>query len=323
MNRPVPFRAVLRSEWTKLWSVPSTWWCTAVYLLVVGASGWLAAAGTDSAARADVAVQTALSGFGVGQLALLVLGVLVVSTEFASGLALVTLTVAPRRSRLLAAKTLVVAAYSLVFSALLAVACALAARTLTAVPGGVRPGDPDVLRTLGLQVGAAVLVGVFGVALGAVLRSTAGAVGIGSALVLVAPPAFALAGSHWAARVSQSLPALRVGEDAFLAVATPWPVGMAVVAAWAAGVWVVGAGAAGTPGRLKPAVGCASVGVAARPVGCRHCAPVGHRHPLRHPAARGWVASWAHGGRRPRHLRGQVARGRAGGAGPGRRSGVR
>ena len=152
-----------------------------------------------------------------------------------------TLTAVPRRSRLLVAKTLVVLAYSLLFSALLAVNSALAARTLTAVPGGVRPDDPDVLRTLALQVAAAGLVGVLGVALGAVLRSTAGAVGIGATLVLVAPPALALAGSDLAARISQSLPALRVGEDAFLAVATSWPVGMAVVAAWALGVWVLGA----------------------------------------------------------------------------------
>lgn len=233
--------AALRSEWTKLWSVRSTWWCTGVYALVVGGGGWLAAAGTDSAARADVAVQTALTGFGIGQLVLVVLGVLVVTGEFASGMALVSLTVVPRRGRLLAAKTVVVLGYCLGSSALLAVICALAARTLTAVPGGVQPGDPAVLRTLGLQVAAAGLVGVLAVALGTVLRSTAGAVGIGTALVLVAPPALALVGSRLASRLSQSLPALRVGQDAFLAVATPWRVGMAVLAAWAVGLWVVGA----------------------------------------------------------------------------------
>ena len=233
--------AALRSEWTKLWSVRSTWWCTAVYVLVVGGGGWLAAAGTDSAARADIAVQTALTGFGIGQLVLVVLGVLVVTGEFASKMALVSLTVVPRRARLLAAKTVVVLVYCVLLSALLAVVCALAARTLTAVPGGVRPGDPDVLRAMGLQVGAAALVGVLAVALGTVLRSTAGAVGVGMTLVFVAPPALALVGSRWASRLSQSLPALRVGEDAFLAVATPWRVGMAVLAAWALGIWVVGA----------------------------------------------------------------------------------
>jgi ABC-type transport system involved in multi-copper enzyme maturation permease subunit len=234
--------AVLRSEWTKLWSVRSTWWCTAVYVLVVGAGGWLAAAGTDSASRADIAVQTALTGFGIGQLVLVVLGVLVVTNEFASGMALVSLTVVPRRGRLLVAKTVVVLVYCLLLSALLAVVCALAARTLTAVPGGVQPGDPAVLRTLGLQVGAAGLVGVLSVALGTVLRSTAGAVGIGMALVFVVPPALALVGSRLASHISQSLPALRVGEDAFLAVPTSWQVGMAVLVAWAVGVWLVGAG---------------------------------------------------------------------------------
>jgi hypothetical protein len=237
----VPFRAVLRSEWTKLWSVRSTWWCTAVCVVVIGAAGWLAAAGTDSSSRADIAVQTALTGFGVGQLVLVVLGVLVVSSEFASGMVLVSLTAVPRRTRLLLAKTVVVTAYCLALGAVLALVCALAARTLTAVPGGVRPTDPAVVRTLLLQVGAAGLVGVLGVALGAMLRSTAGAVGVGMALVFVLPPALALAGGELASRASQALPALRVGEDAFLAVATPWPVGMAVVAAWSVGVWVLGA----------------------------------------------------------------------------------
>jgi ABC-2 type transport system permease protein len=232
---------VLRSEWTKLWSVRSTWSCTVVYVVVVGAGGWLAAAGTDSASRADVAVQTALTGFGIGQLALVVLGVLVVTGEFASGMALVSLTVVPRRGRLLVAKTVVVLVYSLLVSAVLAVVCALAARTLTAVPGGVRPGDPAVLRALGLQVAAAGLIGVLAVALGTVLRSTAGAVGIAMALVFVAPPALALVGSKLASHISQALPALRVGEDAFLTVATPWHVGMAVLAAWAVGIWAVGA----------------------------------------------------------------------------------
>jgi ABC-2 type transport system permease protein len=57
----------------------------------------------------------------------------------------------------------------------------------------------------------------------------------------VLPPAFALAGGEIASRVSQALPALRVGEDAFLAVATPWPLGMAILTAWAVVVWVVAA----------------------------------------------------------------------------------
>ncbi|RBY89475.1 ABC transporter permease [Blastococcus sp. TF02A-30] len=241
MSRGVPFGAVLRSEWTKLWSVRSTWWATVVLVVVVAGVGALAAASTDTEERAEVAVQTALIGFGVGQLALLVVGVLAVSAEFASGSAVATFTVVPRRTRLLLAKTLVVGAYCLVLAAVLAAGCFLAARTFTAVPGGVGPTDPEVLRTLGLQVAAAVLVGVLGVALGAVLRSTAGAAGVGAALVLVLPPVLALSGPRWAERLSQALPMVRVGQDAFFAVPTSWEVGTAVVAAWAIGAWAAGA----------------------------------------------------------------------------------
>jgi ABC-2 type transport system permease protein len=237
----VPFAALLRSEWTKLRSLRSTWWCTAIYLLTVGATAWLAAASTDTAPRADVAVGVTLTGFGFGQLVLLVLGVLVVTSEFASGLALVSMTAVPRRTRLLLAKTLVVTAYCALLTAVLVPVCFLAARTLIAVPGGVPWADPDVLRSLGLQVGAAALIAVLAVALGAVLRSTAGAVGLGAALVFALPPALALSGGEIASRISQTLPALRVGDDAFLAVATTWPVGMAVVAGWAVVGWLLGA----------------------------------------------------------------------------------
>jgi ABC-2 type transport system permease protein len=237
----VPFAALLRSEWTKLRSLRSTWWCTAIYLLTVGVTAWLAAASTDTAPRADVAVGVTLTGFGFGQLVLLVLGVLVVTSEFASGLALVSMTAVPRRTRLLLAKTLVVTAYCALLTAVLVPVCFLAARTLIAVPGGVPWADPDVLRSLGLQVGAAALVAVLAVALGAVLRSTAGAVGLGAALVFALPPALALSGGEIASRISQALPALRVGDDAFLAVATTWPVGMAVVAGWAVVGWLLGA----------------------------------------------------------------------------------
>jgi ABC-2 type transport system permease protein len=237
----VPFRAVLRSEWTKLRSVRSTWWCTGIYLLVVGGTGWLAAASTDSSSRADVAVSVALTGFGFGQLVLVVLGALTVTSEFASGSAVATLTAVPRRTRLLVAKTLVVGLWCALLTAVLAAVCFLAARTLIAVPGGVPWDDPGLLRALGLQVGAATLVGVLAVALGAVVRSTAGAVGLGAALVFGLPPILALAEGGIASRISQALPALRVGEEPFLAVATTWPVGMGVAGAWAVGCWVLGA----------------------------------------------------------------------------------
>ncbi|SEO76897.1 hypothetical protein [Trujillonella endophytica] len=232
---------LVAAAWTRLSSVRSTWWCTAVHLVVAAGFGWLAAAGTPTSSRADVAVEVALTGFGFAQLVLVVLGVLAVSAEFGTGSAVSALVAVPRRTAWLAATTAVVSAWAALLTAVAAVGCAVAARVLVAVPGGVSLTDPAVLRALGLQVAGAVLVTVLGVGLGTLLRATAGGVGLGMALVFVLPPALALAGGRWATVASQGLPALRVGEDPFLAVSTTWAVGLAVTAGWALAAWALGA----------------------------------------------------------------------------------
>jgi ABC-2 type transport system permease protein len=238
----VPFTALLRSEWTKLRTLRSTWWCLAVYVVLALGLGWLAAAVTQSAPDAGLAVAAALTGFGFGQLVLVVLGVLVGATEFTSGSAVASFTGVPRRSRLLLAKTVVVGVGAAVVSAVLAVGCAVAARTLTDVSdGGIGFTDPAVLRPLGLQVAVAVAVVVLSVALGTLLRSTAGGVGVGFAMVLVAPPLLAADGRRLPERIADLLPALRVGEDPFLAGPATWTAGVAVVAAWAVGAWLLSA----------------------------------------------------------------------------------
>jgi ABC-2 type transport system permease protein len=237
----VPLRAVLRSEWTKLATLRSTWWCAAVYVVVVLAFGWLAAAVTDQVPSAGFAVAAALTGFGFGQPVLVVLGVLTGAMEFATGTAVASFAGVPRRSRLLLAKTTVVAVFAAVITAVLTVGCALAARTLTVVPGGLELTDPAVLRPLAVQVAVATLVVVLGVALGALVRSTAGGIGIGLALVLVVPPLLAADGRRLTEQLSEVLPALRVGEDAFLAGPDAWTAGLAAAGVWALGAWVLSA----------------------------------------------------------------------------------
>jgi ABC-2 type transport system permease protein len=237
----VRFGAVLRSEWTKLWSVRSTWWCAVVYAALVSALGWLGAALTDSAPRVDFAVGAALTGFGFGQLVLVVLGVLVGAGEHATGMAVSSFTAVPRRTRLLLARTVVVAAATALLTAILALGCVLAAGLLTEVPGGVSLADPRVLRPVGLQVAEAALVVVLSLALGTMLRSTAGGIGLGMVLVLLLPPLLAAEGGRVTEWLSLALPALRVGEDAFLVGHAGWPAGLAVVAGWAAGAWLLGA----------------------------------------------------------------------------------
>jgi ABC-2 type transport system permease protein len=232
--------ALLASEWTKLWSVRFAAWCTAVFVVVVGGAGGLAAAGTQTSPMPELAVETALTGFGFGQLVLVVFGVLTATSEFATGNALVSFTAVPRRTRLLLAQTLVVAGWVAVLSAVLAAGCAFAASRLTEVPGGVSLLDPAVLQVLGLQVAAATLITVLAVAIGVVLRSSAGGVGAATGLVFFAPLLVAL-GPDRVAESAKVMPALRVGRDTFLAEATSWQVGTALTAAWAVGVWLLGA----------------------------------------------------------------------------------
>jgi hypothetical protein len=170
VNASLAWPGLLRSEWTKLTTIRSTWWCAGVYAVVVLGLGWLAAAVTDRAPRADIAVTVALTGFGVGQLVLVVLGVLAGAGEFTTGMAVASFTTVPRRRRLLAAKVLVLGLAVAVLSAVLALGCLLAARVQTVVAdGGVPLTEAGVLRALGLQVAWAVLVTVVSVALGTVL----------------------------------------------------------------------------------------------------------------------------------------------------------
>ncbi|NEK86576.1 hypothetical protein GCU60_12545 [Blastococcus saxobsidens] len=240
MSRRVPFRSVVVSEWTKLRSVRSTWWCTALYLLVVGAGGWFGAAITESAPEPYLAVGSALTGFGFGQIVLVVLAVLAVTGEFRTGMVLASFASVPRRGRLLLAKTVVVGAWCVLLSSALALFCWFAATRLTAVEGGIPLTDPGVLRQLGVQVAAATLTGVLALGLGALLRSSAGALGVALGVLFLLHPLLAISETSAGDRIGRFVPALRVGEDAFLAVQTPWQTGLLVLASWAAAAWVLG-----------------------------------------------------------------------------------
>lgn len=148
MSDAAPFRAVLGSEWVKLRSLRSTWWCLAVYVDVAAGAGWLAAGTRHTAGSAGAAMAAVRTGFGFAQPALLVLGVLAMSAEFGSGMALASFAAVPRRIRVLVAKTVVVAGVCTLPTAGAGALCALAARTLVRVPGGVSFGTAAVLRPL-------------------------------------------------------------------------------------------------------------------------------------------------------------------------------
>lgn len=104
----------LRSEWTKLRSLASTRWTLAAALASMVLLGVLLCAGSETTgcinAECDDMVMNALGGVYLGQFAAAALGVLAISSEYATGLIRVTFVADPRRRTVLVAKALAVAA---------------------------------------------------------------------------------------------------------------------------------------------------------------------------------------------------------------------
>src|SRR4051794_39918861 len=124
-------RGVLRSEWTKLRSVRSTAWSLAAAFVLTIALADIAAAVVDNHwphmsfhDRADFhALDVAQVGVQLAQLAIGVLGVLLITAEYSTGMIRASMTAVPRRLPVLAAKAVV---YAVVTFCLMAPACLLA-----------------------------------------------------------------------------------------------------------------------------------------------------------------------------------------------------
>jgi ABC-2 type transport system permease protein len=202
---------VIRSEWTKLRSVPSTAWSllAAVGLIVgVGALYSLLRVTrppTDPAAVANFD-PTAVSLTGV-ELAVGVLGVLLIAGEYATGTIRVSLAAVPRRLPVLWGKGVVLGLTTVLLCLPATVAAFLVGQSiLSAERLDIPLSDPGVARAVlgsALYLGA---IGLLGLGLGALLRSTAGAVA-GLFGMLFAPQLLTgLLPAAWSDRIYPYLP---------------------------------------------------------------------------------------------------------------------
>jgi ABC-2 type transport system permease protein len=197
---------VMRSEFTKLFSVRSTAWTLLTLVAATIGFGVLACWGTNhswpQASPSQQAnfdpVSTSMSGLALGQLAIAVLGVMVISTEYSTGGIRVTLSTVPQRLRVLAAKALVFTGVSLTIGLATAFGAFFAGQPWFSERHlGASLGDHGVLRAViggGLYVAAS---GLFGLAMGTLLRRTAGAVTAAVALLLVVPPLMNILPGAW------------------------------------------------------------------------------------------------------------------------------
>jgi len=235
---------VLLSEWTKFRSLRSTaWTLLATVVLTVGLGAAISAgtaarwahAGPAERLRFDPTI-TSLTGVFLAQLAIGVLGVLVVTGEYSTGQIRSSLTAVPRRLPVLWAKVMTFGLVSLAVTTVTSLAAfALGQRLLASTGHAAALGDPGVARAV---FGAALyltVVGLLGIGLGAVLRNTAGAISALVGLLLVVPILANFLPSNWQTMVKylpstagQSILAVRPDPAAL----SPW-VGLAVFAAYA------------------------------------------------------------------------------------------
>jgi ABC-2 type transport system permease protein len=175
-NRELPGRAgfteAMRSEWTKLRTVRSAvWTLAAMAAFVLGTAVFVG--GTRSLQPDDTVLGGSLTGATFGLIVGASFGVLMMSREYATGTIRATLTACPRRGVVLAAKATVTAGSMFVVAL---GACLLAYQVGTAMLSGAgyAPGAP-MPALLGVALCFSV-TGLFGLAVGTVLRHSAGAI---------------------------------------------------------------------------------------------------------------------------------------------------
>jgi ABC-2 type transport system permease protein len=171
------FRHVARMEWIKLRTLRSTWWTLAI--TAGGATAMAVTIGINTRNGAADLTNNALAGIVPGLLVTGVLGVLMMTSEYTSGMVRATFTAVPRRPLVLAAKAAVFG--------VVALAAGEAAAFISFVAGGatLRHGiaapslaQPGVLRAVVLAGASFALIGLLGLGLGAMIRHTAAAIAV-------------------------------------------------------------------------------------------------------------------------------------------------
>jgi ABC-2 type transport system permease protein len=198
-RRRAGFGHYLLAEWTKIRSVRSTLWTLiAAVVVIVGFTAlitWITVAnwtGPDAAARNARAIADPTSIiFGasvyLGQLAIAVLGVLVITTEYSTGVIRASLLAVPRRYAMLAAKVLVFTMVMFILAEVIAFGSFFVGSAILHSRVQVSLSTHHVLRATfgaGLYL---VAYGLFALAIGVLVRHTAGSISIAVGVAFVLP----------------------------------------------------------------------------------------------------------------------------------------
>jgi ABC-2 type transport system permease protein len=208
-------RRIVRSEWTKFRSLHSTvWTLLAAVAVMIGISAIFSSVTAGqyhtftAAERASFhAVTTSLAGFSLAPLPIGVLGVLLISGEYSTGMIRASLTAVPRRLPVLWGKLTVFGGAVFSLSLLAGVISFYLGQSLLASHHlDVTITAPGALRSV---LGAALYVtvaGMIGLALGALLRNTAAAISAFVAAFFVIPQLTGLLPASISNHVNEYLP---------------------------------------------------------------------------------------------------------------------
>ena len=229
------------AEWTKAWTVRSTWWSLAAGgLLMAAAAAQLAIYTVNANGNADPADDKGVVSVGsiavqavdLAQFGLIALAMLLITAEYATGAIRTTLQWVPRRGVMMLAKTIVSAVVGGLAGTVMAAIGSVVAAPLLGHWGtfAVSGWAGDILAA-GCYLA---LISVFTLGLGTALRSAVGTLTVVFLILTVIPAS--LQASHFAVaeRVAQYLPgiagaAFMRGDDH----AYPPAVGLLVLACWA------------------------------------------------------------------------------------------
>lgn len=217
---------LVAAEWVKLRSVQSTFYAVFAVVLFVAMSGliaWQTAGRWDAASSAqqgEFHSMTPESGLLMFvQLCVAALGVLAVTSEYATGMIRTTLTAVPQRGWMLAAKASLVGAIALVIGQVSAFAMFFLSRLIVGdrpIPGYLTQVVDEVPRLLSLGL-SVMVVGLVGLGLGVITRSTTGALTAVVALLFVFPTLGQLLPKPWDERfvalTLNALPSQLAGAD--------------------------------------------------------------------------------------------------------------
>ncbi|MEU6348754.1 ABC transporter permease [Streptomyces sp. NPDC047072] len=243
----------LHAEWTKLRTLPSTWWLLAATVALTVAVGAAATASLTSrvcplpADCHEDTVKLSLTGVWLGQATCLVLGALTMGAEYGTGTIRTTFTAMPARTRVLTAKATALSAGVGAAAAAAILASLAVARAILPANGFPAPTltAPATLRAAAGSVLCLTLVTLLGLALAALLRDTAAALTTGLALLYVIPLLSDLLTSPtWQHRLQRWAPmpaglAIQSTKNLDHLPIGPWP-GLGVLAAYAAALLAAG-----------------------------------------------------------------------------------